>query len=661
MPMLQQRSTRRPSTAPTTPANGITPAPSNSMQPGTTVHLGNSSDPLGCVQIGDVAMAQCGIQVGERSNSAMAAVLRHARGGTLRLDAPGLAFVGRDGGQALPPAVRARMERAFGVDFAAVRIHTSGAAGTAAQALAADAFTTGRDVYFSPGRWAPGTTSGDRLLAHELAHVVQNAQGRGLAAGAMSAPGDTLELEAERLAGEVTRVAASTSLNLAAAFGGVNTVDVSGGLHPPAPASLAPGGDAGRSGVSVAGLGATGIQRFASREHIALGDAACSETLAWAGGTVTFGEATALAGDYFESPDALASALGASTGEGAEPQLVAALDRIREEATGADPPGPDPTPGGTSSMEADYYRLAGDNDEHFPESTATDGDHRNAHASYADWHAAALAAAERGDRTGALAAEAFAIHFYSDASSSGHLAVDRGGLRERLAVFSDFGLEISAWLATQFAAQMVQRSLYGEKARSSARTLMLQALEKRGLTTMGLDDILAGAAHDSFNATGVDVVVEGETEHYLGDDHLDPDGAQFANITKGASTSVAEVLDVLAAGGATSCVEPPAFPDLPAEQWGEDMRRMGVGQLLASPRGEAMVNDAAAIYAADLRDQAPALAEENDAWFIDQSTIEASLVAVATIVERDLLSFTVAYVAKRNRGDGPSGSFNNLA
>lgn len=89
-----------------------------------------------------------------------------ARGGTLQ---KGL----RPGGLALPPAQRARFERAFGRDLGAVRLHTDARAAAAAQAAQAAAFTVGTQITFAQGRYRPETPSGLRLLAHEVAHVVQ--------------------------------------------------------------------------------------------------------------------------------------------------------------------------------------------------------------------------------------------------------------------------------------------------------------------------------------------------------------------------------------------------------------------------------------------------------------------------------------------------------
>jgi hypothetical protein len=81
------------------------------------------------------------------------------------------------GGQPLPDAARSFMEPRFGHDFGAVRIHADRAAGELAGQLQARAFTTGHDVFFAPGEFQPGAAGGQRLLAHELAHVVQQSQG----------------------------------------------------------------------------------------------------------------------------------------------------------------------------------------------------------------------------------------------------------------------------------------------------------------------------------------------------------------------------------------------------------------------------------------------------------------------------------------------------
>jgi phage-related protein len=76
-------------------------------------------------------------------------------------------------GSALPEGVRDRMEGAFKADFSGVRIHTDSVAVLLAKELNAQAFTVGGDVFFGEGKFAPGSREGEHLLAHELAHTVQ--------------------------------------------------------------------------------------------------------------------------------------------------------------------------------------------------------------------------------------------------------------------------------------------------------------------------------------------------------------------------------------------------------------------------------------------------------------------------------------------------------
>ena len=83
------------------------------------------------------------------------------------------------GGRPMSPGLRLEMERRFGHDFSRVRVHTGDAAAASAEALGADAYTTGPDVVFAANRYAPHTRDGQRLLAHELTHVVQQSSAAG--------------------------------------------------------------------------------------------------------------------------------------------------------------------------------------------------------------------------------------------------------------------------------------------------------------------------------------------------------------------------------------------------------------------------------------------------------------------------------------------------
>jgi hypothetical protein len=94
------------------------------------------------------------------------------------------------------------MEFSFRADFSGVRIHTGPLAAAAAQMLGADAFTAGREIFFGEGRFAPGTHEGRRLLAHELAHVLQQQSGPASGDFTLGAPDDPQEDRATELARE---------------------------------------------------------------------------------------------------------------------------------------------------------------------------------------------------------------------------------------------------------------------------------------------------------------------------------------------------------------------------------------------------------------------------------------------------------------------------
>lgn len=76
-------------------------------------------------------------------------------------------------GRALDGGARQALEPRFGFDFGRVRVHNDARAGQMAREVGARAFTVGTDIAFAPGEYAPATAAGRRLLAHELAHVVQ--------------------------------------------------------------------------------------------------------------------------------------------------------------------------------------------------------------------------------------------------------------------------------------------------------------------------------------------------------------------------------------------------------------------------------------------------------------------------------------------------------
>lgn len=127
--------------------------------------------------------------------TAAPAIQRSASGVALAVD-PGVLRI--DGpGQPLPEGLRRHMEAALGADFSAVRIHV----GPRAASIGAVAFTAGNNLHFAPGRYQPDSVAGRQLIGHELAHVVQQRQGRvtnPFGAGAAVIRNPQLEAEADR-------------------------------------------------------------------------------------------------------------------------------------------------------------------------------------------------------------------------------------------------------------------------------------------------------------------------------------------------------------------------------------------------------------------------------------------------------------------------------
>lgn len=86
---------------------------------------------------------------------------------------PGPGETRKTSGEPLPNGLRGAMERCFGHDFGRVRVHRDADAGRSAQARNAAAYTLGHDIVFGAGEYAPHSRDGQRLIAHELAHVAQ--------------------------------------------------------------------------------------------------------------------------------------------------------------------------------------------------------------------------------------------------------------------------------------------------------------------------------------------------------------------------------------------------------------------------------------------------------------------------------------------------------
>lgn len=143
----------------------------------------------------------------------------------------------RSAGQPLDDATRAFMEPRFGHDFSQVRVHTDAQAAESARAVNALAYTVGTDIMFGAEQYTPTTHEGQRLIAHELVHTIQQRQNSKAAPCQtsldVSRPGDTLEQEANAIAnqimtGESGHVQSATRANIARQEGEAKTTTTTG-------------------------------------------------------------------------------------------------------------------------------------------------------------------------------------------------------------------------------------------------------------------------------------------------------------------------------------------------------------------------------------------------------------------------------------------------
>lgn len=287
-------------------------------------------------------------------------------------------------GRPLDEGTRAFMEPRFGHDFGRVRVHTDAEADASARAVNALAYTVGRDIVFRAGAFRPGAAAGRRLLAHELAHVVQQTR---LGAGP----------RVQRFEGPEHQDLGDRHLDELLAF-----LQTPEGAEWARELGLEPARLVARMvGERVANPLSRGVR-------IRLDPRVDPET-----GTVetpsrTPGEIIALMGDFYGSVEQLA---GAPTEE-----LEAILEVMREERAGA---APDAAQRFEEITGGRYLELAQRNDAHF------------ARLNRAEWrrlHEEAIAEARAAGREGdearfqrALLTDAAAGHFLTDAFAAGHL------------------------------------------------------------------------------------------------------------------------------------------------------------------------------------------------------------------------------------------------
>jgi hypothetical protein len=136
-------------------------------------------------------------------NAGMARLARDGaglmEGGRVHPDVESMIARQRGGGSALDDASRNRLSDAYDDPLGDVRVHTGDTADQLARSVQARAFTVGSDVFFADGQYAPGSTAGDTLISHEVAHVVQQRGASTSGPLQVTDPGDAMEREADTL------------------------------------------------------------------------------------------------------------------------------------------------------------------------------------------------------------------------------------------------------------------------------------------------------------------------------------------------------------------------------------------------------------------------------------------------------------------------------
>ncbi|MBB4634916.1 eCIS core domain-containing protein [Longimicrobium terrae] len=464
----------------------------------------------------------------------------------------------RTPGQPLDAGVRAAMEPRFGHSFADVRVHADGDAAHSAAQVGAQAYAVGPHVVFGAGRYAPHTPGGQHLLAHELAHVVQAGPGPAplrprLEVGSST---DPAEVEAERAARTVT---------------------------------------AGGAARVAAGGGAPALRRFEEHEHKSLGDTAYGGALVNAGGDqpgteflLTFGDMVMLSGDYF-SPEELsdfASRPGTGgNGRGTRDEIVYAMAWVNAKnphqrdarfAAGGQWASFQAGADVVAAVQERYNRRGAANDPHFVSPVAGGAvppgtPPASAGGNYRALHEAALEMAYDSGRAGtplarALAREAAAQHYLSDAFSAGHLLTAITSIRAywggRYPLFwynllHKIGLDTATAMNAQSAAITNVLSVSFLYGRIMGDINAMAA----SLPPITLGDMVARVFHDWDNEHGVDV---GGGRTVFGDNQLDNPAP--SNATRGLAQAAmrAGITDVrqaytLGAAGGTAVDRPALF------------------------------------------------------------------------------------------------------
>lgn len=419
-------------------------------------------------------------------------------------------------------ALKAEYGQAFGADLGGVNIAHDGKA----EAMGAQAYAQGDSIHLAAGKGDPASAEGRSLLGHEMAHVVQQRDGRVAAPQAKDGP-----------------VVADHGLEAEADVAGAAVAK-----GEPVPDSAKSRGGTASGGGQAKAEGAP-IQMFGTPEHKTAGDRgsaglapaeyqSSTTTTGRAQVVLTHGDFTTLSGDFFDPrdvdengkpiPDSLfrlmhkpSSDLGKQPGT--QDELLCAL---KEHNTG------DPrfAAGGQwagivfsdavkEAVTSRYLKLAAKNDEHFQEPRAgargpLAGNRKSGGGSYRELHENAILAAHSAKVDGkpvsdAMAHEAAAQHFLTDAFAAGHSRTPRGSIRSHWqAKYPLFFDNLKKAIAHETAIWMNANITNGATVLGGVQDITGSILTKveeatADLPPFGFDDVVSLVVHDVDNERGL--------------------------------------------------------------------------------------------------------------------------------------------------------------
>jgi outer membrane protein OmpA-like peptidoglycan-associated protein len=349
------------------------------------------------------------------------------------------------------------MESRFNRDFSQVRVHAGPEAAHAAASINAHAFTTGRNIVFGAGRYAPQSDRGKRLLAHELTHVVQQSTTGPSPHQTISHPDDPAEREAR----EISRHVASPKIS---------------------------------HSVQVESRPASDVQRFASTEHEELGDTTGVKTIDLGSGVVlTWGQIVALAGDYYGTVEDLLADTTTPTGRAKIRRAMEAGGLPSAATSGLPAPGP----AEETAVLFQYLQLVIHNIPHFLGGGT-------ARETWLEYHARAIDAAIREGLAGTplnqgYLLEAFGQHFYTDSFSGGHIRTPRK--------------EINDWYSTVFGPRVVDHFIDTLRSRAENEIYWQLGGPAAGLLIPGGDAALRVAIHIKVGEELDDAIAKIDAKH----------------------------------------------------------------------------------------------------------------------------------------------------